>query len=79
MPTLYHPIIYKTISYLKHAQLQDLQNSVDHWRGRISSFSRELERIDDSMKDQLEKILGEVDGWRDDLAIRIRLLYLLQS
>ncbi|XP_063688030.1 axonemal dynein light chain domain-containing protein 1-like isoform X4 [Bolinopsis microptera] len=52
--------------------LQDLQNSVDHWRGRISSFSRELERIDDSMKDQLEKILGEVDGWRDDLAIRIR-------
>ena len=24
------------------------------------------------MRDQLEKILGEVDGWKDDLTIRIR-------
>ena len=55
-----------------YPQLQDLQNSVEHWRGRISSFSRELERIDDSMRDQLEKILGEVDSWKDDLTIRIR-------
>ncbi|KAL5250145.1 hypothetical protein ACHWQZ_G016019 [Mnemiopsis leidyi] len=52
--------------------LQDLQNSVDHWRGRISSFSRELESTDDSMRGQLEKILEEVDGWKDDLTIRIR-------
>jgi len=52
--------------------LQDLQNSVEHWRSKIASFSRELERIDDSMRDQLEKILSEVDSWKDDLTIRIR-------
>eukprot|EP00116_Pleurobrachia_bachei_P005935 sb/3466197/ len=52
--------------------LQELQNNVDHWRNKIGAFSNEMETTDDSMREKLEKILEEVDYWKDDLNIRIR-------